>query len=294
MGLLGDFAGAFATNIGNEMQQQEQINYQLQIQEALERRRRQYQQEDEARRRRTSNEDKATAMNLSGPSVDLDEQGRQSLMRVRAEVDPETGALRGTRERVGDAPVMPEGRPFTVYDGQNKRTVQRFSDGSERDLGDPSPVRAPSSGGSSKAPIGEDGLTPYQRENIKARKEREARLERQGGKGGERPDNVRENWTKTAKAIGEADGEVLRSIAAQFGMDQRGLPTDDESLKAALLARVDADFGKRLKAASTRGDKSESSDEAKAIAAARAAIDRGAPADAVLKRLREMYPGASL
>lgn len=301
MGLLSDFAGAFATNVGNQMQQQEEIDYQLQIQEALERRRRQYQEEDYLRRRGDKNEDQATAINAAGPTIGYDDTGRQSLMGQRASVDPKTRALSVSRERLGDAPVTPTGRPFTVYDGQNKRTVQRFSDGSERDLGDPSPVRAASSGKS-----GAGARDRFEMRNIGGRvmrvnvstgeKEDMGPASREGTKGSksESVDDVRKLWNTTAKSINEAKGEELRSMAIQYGMDQRGMPTDDESLRTALLANMESEFSGRLKSASSRGDKPESNGEAEAIAAARAAIQRGAPEDAVLKRLREKFPGASL
>lgn len=153
MGLLGDFAGAFATNIGNEMYQNEQEQRAIALQEALEQRRIQREQERELRQRRNQNEDRATELNLQGPQVGIDDQGKQALLRVRAEVDPETAAIRGTRERVGDAPVTPVGRPMTIYDGPNRRSVQRYSDGSEQDLGAPSPVRAASGGSSASTKV---------------------------------------------------------------------------------------------------------------------------------------------
>lgn len=114
-------------------------------------------------------------------------------------------------------------------------------------------IRGSRGGGSSRAEVGEDGLTAYQREQLKRTDAREARLGKQSGKGGERPDNVRKAWDEEAARTAELEGEALRSKAAQYGMDQRGLPTDDETLRSALMAQIDAQYGKRLESASKRG-----------------------------------------
>lgn len=130
MGFLSDFAGAFSTNVGNQMQQQEEQDYQARLQEALERRRRKYQEEDELRRRKMSNEDRATQMNMSGPQIGMDDQGRQSLLRANMTVDPMTGALSGTRERIGDAPVTPTGEVERKV-GDKIVRYRTFSNGQE-------------------------------------------------------------------------------------------------------------------------------------------------------------------
>lgn len=255
MGFLTDFAGAFASNIGGELKQREDQDYQLKLQGALERRRRQYQQEDELRRRKMGNEDRAAQMNLSGPQIGLDDQGRPSLLRVNATVDPMTGALGGSRERVGDAPVTPVGRPFTVYDGQNKRSVQRYSDGSEKDLGEPSPVRAAKS---DKAVVNRQRFTTvtnpdgsksqFDEQTGEHVRDLPSKPGSRSGKG-ESADAIRKSATEYAKEVAEAEGEVLNSLAAQWGIDQRGLPSDDESKRIAILASMEADVQERLDAA---------------------------------------------
>jgi len=139
-------------------------------------------------------------------------------------------------------------------------------------------IRGSRGGGSSRAEVGEDGLTAYQREQLKRTDAREARLGKQSGKGGERPDNVRKAWDEEAARTAELEGEALRSKAAQYGMDQRGLPTDDETLRSALMAQIDAQYGKRLESASKRGgDKQpkpdKPDDESPPIAGAKKAPD---------------------
>lgn len=282
MGLLGDFAGAFLSNVGNEMYDNERQQQALALQEALEARRVQREQERELRQRRNQNEDRATELNLQGPQIGVDDQGKQALLRVRAEVDPETAAIRGTRERVGDAPVTPVGRPFTVYDGTNRRSVQRYSDGSEKDLGAPSPVRAASGGGSGG---GSSTKPKYELRNIggevmrinvndpESKPQSMGPASKTGASKEDSADTIRSKWTAVATAINSAEGEALRSIAAQYGMDQRGLPTDDESLKSALLAQVDAEFGKRLKGGARAEQPKQKDAESPPVAGAKKAPD---------------------
>lgn len=138
--------------------------------------------------------------------------------------------------------------------GNDLVTYRVYEDGSEEEVARGPRASAGRGGGSSRAAIGEDGLTAYQREQLKRTDAREARLGKQSGKGGERPDNVRKAWDEEAARTAELEGEALRSKAAQYGMDQRGLPTDDETLRSALMAQIDAQYGKRLESASKRGD----------------------------------------
>lgn len=139
-------------------------------------------------------------------------------------------------------------------------------------------IRGSRGGGSSRAPVGEDGLTAYQREQLKRTDAREERLGKQSSKGGERPDNIRKAWDDEAARTAALEGEALRSKAAQYGMDQRGLPTDDETLKSALMAQIDAQYGKRLESASKRGgdkqqDPSKPDAESPPVAGAKKAPD---------------------
>lgn len=257
MSLLRDFVGSFASNIGAEMYQREADDRALKLQEELENRRILRQQEAETRRRLQQNEDKATELNMAGAQIGTDDDGRPSLLRFRAEADPASGALRVSKERIGDAPVTPVGRPMTIYDGDNRRSVQRYSDGSEKDLGAPSPVRAARGASGSGGSSAKDR---YELRNIGGRVMRVnvttgeqtdmGPASKDGSGKGESADEIRAKWTDTATKINAAEGEALRSIAAQYGMDQRGLPTDDETLKAAILGNVEAEFGERLKRAS--------------------------------------------
>lgn len=150
-----------------------------------------------------------------------------------------------------DGPNVPTIDPNALTPAQAETARQKELDRASRE--NAARIRGGSRGGSSRAEVGEDGLTAYQREQLKRTDAREARLGKQSGKGGERPDNVRKAWDEEAARTAELEGEALRSKAAQYGMDQRGLPTDDETLRSALMAQIDAQYGKRLESASKRG-----------------------------------------
>ena len=300
MGALSDFLRGAAGEVYNQSAQRRQMEQQTQAEDDRMRRQLKFAEAAERRRRLGANQDRAAELNAQGLQAGIDESGRQALYRVTADVDPNTAGLSTRRERVGDAPVTPVGRPFTVYDGANKRSVQRYSDGTEKDLGDPSPIREENAG--SSVPRDAEGLTPYQRMQLEETRKNRERLERQSGKGGERPDNVRKAWDEEASRVSQMEGEALRSKARQYGMDQRGLPTDDETLKSALLAQVDAEYGKRLESARSRKPAGQEAptrssaqpDQQDAIRQAKAAIAAGAPRDAVIERLRKLGIEASL
>ena len=248
MGALSDFLRGAAGEVYNQRAQKRQMESQLEMEAAREKRQLKFAEAAEARRRRQTNEDRATELNLRGPAVDVDDTGQAALMRAVAEVDPESGALRARRERVADAPVTIE-RRGTRKTAEGTVTGAWMTDGTFVPDGDPMPPRPV--GGS--VPRDADGLTPYQRAQLEETRKNRERLERNNSKGGERPDNVRKAWDEEATRISAMEGEALRSKAIQYGMDQRGLPTDDDTLRSALLAQVESEYGKRLKSASSRG-----------------------------------------
>lgn len=176
-----------------------------------------------------------------------------------------------------DGPNVPTMDPNALTPAQAETARQKELDRASRE--NAARIRGSSrGGGSSRAAVGEDGLTAYQREQLKRTDAREARLGKQSGKGGERPDNVRKAWDEEAARTAELEGEALRSKAAQYGMDQRGLPTDDETLRSALMAQIDAQYGKRLESASKRGgdkqpEPEKTGDESPPIAGAKKAPD---------------------
>lgn len=246
MSFLADFGGAFFTGVGNEMQQRENENRQMRLQMALEDRRRRISRQDRF-------SDLVTENNLNAkPYVGYDSQGRMGLLQDEFAMG-DAGPTR-TARRLGDAPRVPT-KEVERKVGDKIVRYRQFSDGTEEVIAEAPRYRP--DGGGSRQEVGEDGLTAYQRAQLEERRKNRERLERNGGKGGERPDNVRKAWDEEAMRIGEMEGEALRSKAAQYGMDQRGMPTDDETLKAALLAQVDAEYGKRLESARSRGGKRE-------------------------------------
>lgn len=248
MSFLADFGGAFFTGVGNEIQQRENEDRQLRLQMALEDRRRRISRQDRF-------SDLVTENNLNAkPYVGYDSQGRMGLLQDEFAMG-DTGPTR-TARRLGDAPRVPT-KEVERKVGDKIVRYRQFSDGTEEVIAEAPRYRP--DGGGSRQEIGEDGLTAYQRAQLEERRKNRERLERNGGKGGERPDNVRKAWDEEAMRIGEMEGEALRSKAAQYGMDHRGLPTDDETLRAALLAQVDAEYGKRLESARSRGGKRDES-----------------------------------
>lgn len=82
-------------------------------------------------------------------------------------------------------------------------------------------IRGSRGGGSSRAPVGEDGLTAYQREQLKRTDAREDRLSNQSGKGtgGMTEKGWREGMDQTLSSIQGAEDGKLKSIIRQYGGD---------------------------------------------------------------------------
>lgn len=287
MSLLGDFAGNFLSIAGNNMQQQEDQDRAIRLQEEIERRRFARQQNMKAKTSLPEQRPVGAPYQdpQSGKWLQRTQQARQALL------DENTGD-------VTQAAAWEDGQPVEVAD-PNALTPYQQAQISQKELDRAAKIQAAKErrgSGGSGAPRGEDGLTAYQREQLKLQREREARLTDQGtrGNGGKKdtPDAVRKTWTETAAQISSADTQTLRSIAAQYGMDQRGLPSDDAALKDALLAQVDAEFGKRLQSSAGKARAPDTNDKtspppAKVIEAAREAIAKGADPAAVRKRVAE-------
>lgn len=159
-----------------------------------------------------------------------------------------------------DGPALPTTDPMALTPAQAETARQKELDRASRE--NAARIRGSSRGGSSST------KPKYELRNIGGRVMRinvndpEAEPQDVGpasktGSKEDSADTIRKKWTDVATAINGAEGEALRSIAMQYGMDQRGLPTDDDSLKAALLAQVDAEFGGRLKGKSGGKAKSD-------------------------------------
>ena len=121
-------------------------------------------------------------------------------------------------------------------------------------------IRGSRGGGSSRAEVGEDGLTAYQREQLKRTDAREERLGKQEGKGEEKPENVRKLWDDEITRASELEGRALLSKAKQYGITEPRFdgvgtapPVDEEAVRTALLDKIDAKYGGRLKSSGVSG-----------------------------------------
>lgn len=290
MGKLMDFLGGFGGSLGNQLQEKRRMDYATAAEEL---------------QRKRMREDAATTYNLKTelePPVPTP-YGQPVQRGPGNWVQPTRIARPGRLAASGTAVESPgawEDGPDVPAQDPNALTPYQQAQISQKELDREAKIQAAKErrgSDGSGAPRGEDGLTAYQREQLKLQREREARLTDQGtrGNGGKKdtPDAVRKTWTETAAQISTADTQTLRSIAAQYGMDQRGLPSDDAALKDALLAQVDAEFGKRLESSAGKARAPDSKDKtspapAKVLQSARDAIAKGADPAAVRKRVAEM------
>lgn len=275
MSLLGDFAGSFLQIAGQQGMQREEEDRQLRLREALDARRRKI-------NRQERNEDYVTEQNLGAkPYVGYDAQGKPGLLQDEFAMG-EAGPSRNTR-RLGDAPRTPTGEVERKV-GDELVRYRQFSDGTEEVIAKaprykPDGGRGGGSGGSTAKPkyelrnIGGEVM----RINVNdpgAKPQSIGPASKTGASKEDSADTIRSKWTAVATAINSAEGEALRSIAAQYGMDQRGLPTDDQTLKSALLAQVDAEFGKRLNGGDAKAEQPKQKDtESPPIAGAKKAED---------------------
>lgn len=245
MGLLGDFVGAFATNVGNEMYDNERQQQAMALQEALERR----------RIARAQNIKTKTAVPVPIPFGNPVQRGPGNWEQP---TKIERGALLNENTLELDRPASLEDGPYLPATDPNALTPAQAETARQKELDRASRENAARIRSSSRGGSGSTTKPKYELRNIggevmrvnvndpNAKPQSIGPASKSGGSKEESADAIRAKWTSVATAIGSAEGEALRSIAAQYGMDQRGLPTDDESLKSALLAQVDAEFGKRL------------------------------------------------
>ena len=245
MGLLGDFVGAFATNVGNEMYDNERQQQAMALQEALERR----------RIARAQNIKTKTAVPVPIPFGNPVQRGPGNWEQP---TKIERGALLNENTLELDRPASLEDGPYLPATDPNALTPAQAETARQKELDRASRENAARIRGSSRGGGGSTAKPKYELRNIggevmrvnvndpNAKPQSIGPASKSGGSKEESADAIRAKWTSVATAIGSAEGEALRSIAAQYGMDQRGLPTDDDSLKSALLAQVDAEFGKRL------------------------------------------------
>ncbi len=136
MDSLTDFGGGFFQNQALQAGERRQIS----VREALEAKREAKRLADEQRRRQQGMEDAVVMRNLdSQPRVGLDKTGKQALMLDSFAMQNGVPARETTV--IGDAPRTKVGRPYQVYDGPNRVSMQDYSDGTSAALGAPSPVR---------------------------------------------------------------------------------------------------------------------------------------------------------
>jgi len=138
---LRNFFSSLATGVGNEMARNEEIQRQMTVQEALEKRRLELQQAAADRAREQGIQDRNAEFQAGGPTLGYDAKGKPGLMQRALEIDPVTKAVRGSSTRVGDVPVTVQAR------GQQKTargtvTGVYMTDGSFIPDGDPLPPGA--------------------------------------------------------------------------------------------------------------------------------------------------------
>ena len=272
MGLLGDFVGAFATNVGNEMYDNERQQQAMALQEALERR----------RIARAQNIKTKTAVPVPIPFGNPVQRGPGNWEQP---TKIERGALLNENTLELDRPASLEDGPYLPATDPNALTPAQAETARQKELDRASRENAARIRGSSRGGGGSTAKPKYELRNIggevmrvnvndpNAKPQSIGPASKSGGSKEESADAIRAKWTSVATAIGSAEGESLRSIAAQYGMDQRGLPTDDESLKSALLAQVDAEFGKRLKGGAKAEQPKQKDADSPPVAGAKKAPD---------------------
>jgi len=272
MGLLGDFVGAFATNVGNEMLDNERQQQAMALQEALERR----------RIARAQNIKTKTAVPVPIPFGNPVQRGPGNWEQP---TKIERGALLNENTLELDRPASLEDGPYLPATDPNALTPAQAETARQKELDRASRENAARIRGSSRGGGGSTAKPKYELRNIggevmrvnvndpNAKPQSIGPASKSGGSKEESADAIRAKWTSVATAIGSAEGEALRSIAAQYGMDQRGLPTDDESLKSALLAQVDAEFGKRLKGGAKAEQPKQKDADSPPVAGAKKAPD---------------------
>ena len=140
MSFLRQFAGHLATNLGKQAEEERLRK----LQEEMERRRAELQFEFSEKGRVSEKKDFVEKTNAtSEPTVrQTVKDGKITGLLVQPELAiDETGAMVRKDRELGEAVPTPVGRPYTVYDGPNRVSMQQMSDGTSRQLGAPSPVR---------------------------------------------------------------------------------------------------------------------------------------------------------
>lgn len=253
MSFLSDFAGGLMVNVGNQMQQNQEEERQLRLREAMEGRRQRYQQLAREQERQQGRADWIEQQNLMAqPRPGYDQSGRPGLMVDDYSLG-EDGRMSRNSRRIADVPRTAKGTR-EQKEGNNLVTYRTYSDGSEeriatapRNLGGRGDNRRRTQvvdvPGKGQVLIDLDTG-----EEIRVVGASKADLEK-----GENVDDIRREWARASTAVDESKGDALRSVAGQYGLDQRGLPTDDASLRQATLANIDAEYGRRLERAQSRG-----------------------------------------
>lgn len=121
-------------------------------------------------------------------------------------------------------------------------------------------ARIRASGGGPSVPRDSEGMTPKERKTYELAVAREDRLKKQEGGDGERPENVRKLWDEEITRASELEGRALLSKAKQYGIaapESEGIgaaaPVDEEAIRNALLDKIDAKYGSRLKSGGASG-----------------------------------------
>lgn len=233
MGLLGDFAGAFATNIGNEMQQNEREQRAMALQEALERR----------RIARAQNIKTKTAVPVPVPYGNPVQRGPGNWEQP---TKIERGALLNENTLELDRPASLEDGPYMPTTDPNALTPAQMETARQKELDRESRENAARIRGASRGGSG-GGMTEFQRASIDERKANRERLEKQrGGSGGMTEKGWREGMDATLSSIQGAEAGKLKSIIRQYGGDNiMTANMDDDMLREAAFSVAETYWNER-------------------------------------------------
>lgn len=218
MGKLSDFLGGFAGGLAKTMRADEEEKRRAEELKASQKAQLDYVRAAEAIRANFDAQSKPPVPAPFGPPTQGADGGYMQPTRIArgALFDEATGAV-SSPASFDEGPAVPVPDPNALTPYQAATIDQR--DRAAQSRIDAAKIRG--SGGGSKASVGEDGLTPYQREQLSLSKSREQRLANKPASSGEgKPADRRKELMSTLSAINEAGGVVeVKNIIRAYGID---------------------------------------------------------------------------